>query len=309
LNLFSAAIPSHCDKFSNQQEFSNQKNNLMTDYFSDKEQIVRHCLEEDVGDMDITAQLIDVDAIAVAEVITRDGSIICGRPWVDEVFRQVDSNLAIEWQISEGDLAVTDQCLLRVSGKARSLLTAERPALNFLQTLSGTATETFRYSQLIRHTQTRLLDTRKTIPGLRRAQKYAVSCGGGENHRMGLYDAFLIKENHILACGSIMEAIVKAKALHPDRRIEVEVENLSEFRQAIDAEPNWIMLDNFSLADLKQAVVGNNKNIKLEASGGIETETDLVAIAETGVDYISVGALTKHCRAVDLSMRLVELGD
>ncbi|HIG42819.1 MAG: carboxylating nicotinate-nucleotide diphosphorylase [bacterium] len=278
----------------------------MTDYFTDLEQNVTFALSEDVGDEDITAQLIDADTIAVAEVISRDDAIICGQPWVDEVFKQVDASLAIQWLVADGESVNADQRLLRVSGKARSLLTSERPALNFLQTLSGTATATYRYSQLIAHTNVKLLDTRKTIPGLRRAQKYAVSCGGGENHRMGLYDAFLIKENHILACGSIADAISRAKTLYPGRRVEVEVENMLEFRQAIDAEPDWIMLDNFALTDLAKAVAGNNKNIKLEASGGIEKDSDLVAIAETGVDYISVGALTKHCHAVDLSMRMID---
>lgn len=278
----------------------------MTDYFTDLEQNVTFALSEDVGDADITAQLIDADTTAVAEVISRDDAVICGQPWVNEVFKQVDASLTIQWLVTDGESVNSDQRLLRVSGKARSLLTSERPALNFLQTLSGTATATYHYSQLIAHTNAKLLDTRKTIPGLRRAQKYAVSCGGGENHRMGLYDAFLIKENHILACGSIADAISRAKTLYPGRRVEVEVENLLEFRQAIDAEPDWIMLDNFTLTDLAEAVAGNNKDIKLEASGGIEKDLDLVAIAETGVDYISVGALTKHCRAVDLSMRMID---
>ena len=211
----------------------------------------------------------------------------------------------MNWLVDEGDAVVPDQPIFRVEGLARSILTAERPALNFLQTLSGTATTTYRYAELIKHTTSKLLDTRKTIPGLRRAQKYAVSCGGGENHRMGLYDAFLIKENHILACGSIGKAIAKAKKLFPQKRVEVEVENLSEFREALDAEPDWIMLDNFALEELKLAVSGTNGHVRLEASGGIEKDADLVAIAETGVDYISVGALTKHCNAIDLSLRMI----
>jgi len=274
-------------------------------YFEDLEQTVEQALLEDIGDQDITAQLIAPETVAVAEVITRDRAIICGQPWVDQVFHQVDSKLTMNWLVDEGDAVVPDQPIFRVEGLARSILTAERPALNFLQTLSGTATTTYRYAELIKHTTSKLLDTRKTIPGLRRAQKYAVSCGGGENHRMGLYDAFLIKENHILACGSIGKAIAKAKKLFPQKRVEVEVENLSEFREALDAEPDWIMLDNFALEELKLAVSGTNGHVRLEASGGIEKDADLVAIAETGVDYISVGALTKHCNAIDLSLRMI----
>ena len=275
------------------------------DYFKDLNQTVKFALAEDVGDADITAELIDSKNTATAEVITREAAVICGQPWVDEVFRQVDPKVKIEWQINEADLVEAERPLLRVSGLARSILTAERPALNFLQTLSGTATATHRYAQLISHTNARLLDTRKTIPGLRHAQKYAVSKGGGENHRMGLYDAFLIKENHILACGSINNAINRARQLYPDRRVEVEVENLDEFHKAVDAEPDWIMLDNFPLEDMLKAVASANRGIKLEASGGIEEDDDLVSIAETGVDFVSIGALTKHCQAIDLSMRLL----
>ena len=275
------------------------------DYFKDLNQTVKFALAEDVGDVDITAELIDSENTATAEVITREEAVICGQPWVDEVFRQVDPKVKIEWQINEADLVEADQPLLRVSGLVRSILTAERPVLNFLQTLSGTATATHRYVQLISHTNARLLDTRKTIPGLRHAQKYAVSKGGGENHRMGLYDAFLIKENHILACGSINNAINRARQLYPDRRVEVEVENLDEFHKAVDAEPDWIMLDNFPLEDMLKAVASANRGIKLEASGGIEEDDDLISIAETGVDFVSIGALTKHCQAIDLSMRLL----
>ncbi|MDP7577695.1 MAG: carboxylating nicotinate-nucleotide diphosphorylase [Pseudomonadales bacterium] len=274
-------------------------------YFKDLNQTVKFALAEDVGDVDITAELIDSENTATAEVITREEAVICGQPWVDEVFRQVDPKVKIEWQINEADLVEAERPLLRVSGLARSILTAERPALNFLQTLSGTATATHRYAQLISHTNARLLDTRKTIPGLRHAQKYAVSKGGGENHRMGLYDAFLIKENHILACGSINKAINRARQLYPGRRVEVEVENLDEFYKAVEAEPDWIMLDNFPLEDMLKAVASANRGIKLEASGGIEEDDDLVSIAETGVDFVSIGALTKHCQAIDLSMRLL----
>jgi nicotinate-nucleotide pyrophosphorylase (carboxylating) len=274
-------------------------------YFSNLDQNVKLALSEDVGDVDITAQLIDAETQATADVITRDDAVICGVDWVNEVFKQVDPTLAITWHVKDSDIVEPNQKLFSAAGNARSILTGERPALNFLQTLSGTATATQRYAALIAHTQTKLLDTRKTLPGLRRAQKYAVKCGGGENHRMGLYDAFLIKENHIMACGSIAKAIARAKSLHPNKRIEIEVENLAELREAADAEPNWIMIDNFSLDDMRTAVEGTNNKIKLEASGGIETDDDLVAIAETGVDYISVGALTKHLRATDLSMRMV----
>ncbi|MBD3646796.1 MAG: carboxylating nicotinate-nucleotide diphosphorylase, partial [Pseudomonadales bacterium] len=238
-----------------------------------------------------------------ARGITRENATICGRPWVDEVLRQVDPAIEVTWSVADGDRVNPDQALFTAEGSARSLLTAERTALNFLQTLSGTATRTHHYASLIAHTDTRLLDTRKTLPGLRLAQKYAVACGGGENHRIGLYDAYLIKENHIAACGSIGGAIERARELHADKRIEVEVENLDQFAEAVHFRPDWIMLDNFSLQDLATAVSSLNEDIKLEASGGIENESELIAIAETGVHYISVGALTKHCTAVDLSMR------
>lgn len=273
------------------------------DFLADLKTNVEAALREDIGDADITAQLIDEAEIASAEIITREAAVICGVAWVDEVMSQVDPRIDVQWQVKDGDKVIADQLLYRLSGPARSLLTAERPALNFLQTLSGTATRTNSYSQLIAHTETILLDTRKTIPGLRRAQKYAVKCGGGGNHRMGLYDAFLIKENHIMACGSISKAVERARALYPERRIEIEVENFDEYLEALTAQPNWIMLDNFSLDDMRKAVDIRPDNIKLEASGGIETDDELIAIAETGVDYISSGSLTKHCRATDLSMR------
>ena len=198
-----------------------------------------------------------------------------------------------------------DTVIGEVTGSARSILTAERTMLNFVQTLSATATQTRELSRLIEHTETRLLDTRKTLPGLRLAQKYAVLCGGGINHRIGLFDAFLIKENHIRASGGIANAIANARQMHPDRRLEIEVESLEQFAEAVHAEPDWIMLDNFSLPDMKAAVDNLNKPIRLEASGGIESGDDLIKIAETGVDYISVGALTKHVHAVDLSMLIV----
>ncbi|HKI73754.1 MAG TPA: carboxylating nicotinate-nucleotide diphosphorylase, partial [Pseudomonadales bacterium] len=203
------------------------------------------------------------------------------------------------------DAVTANQLLFSASGNARSILTAERSALNFLQLLSGTATRTRHYADLIAHTSAKLLDTRKTLPGLRRAQKYAVKCGGGENHRVGLFDAFLIKENHIAACGSIADAITRARSFNARLRVEIEVETLSQFLEALAAGPDWIMLDNFSLEDMATAVKRNNTSVGLEASGGIESDADLVAIAETGVDYISMGTLTKDCDATDLSMRLV----
>lgn len=275
---------------------------MHTDFFADLAATVTAALDEDVGDGDITAQLIAATTRATAEVITREAAVLCGKPWVDEVFHQVDANVSLVWHATDGDAIEPQQLLFTATGSARSILTAERCALNFLQLLAGTARRTRHYADLIKHTRARLLDTRKTLPGLRRAQKYAVACGGGENHRMGLYDAFLIKENHIAAAGSIAAAIAKARDLHGDRRLEVEVENLDQFDEARLALPDWIMLDNFPLSDLEAAVARLNSDIKLEASGGIESDSDLVAIAETGVHYISMGTLTKDCDAVDLSM-------
>ena len=277
---------------------------MAIDYFADLETNARLALSEDRGDGDISAQLIDANTHARAHVITRESAVICGVNWVNAVLRLVDPGLKIAWMVADGEHVTANQVLYSLSGKARSLLTAERPAMNFLQTLSGTATRTYTYSRLIAHTKTRLLDTRKTIPGLRRAQKYAVKCGGGYNHRMGLYDSFLIKENHILACGSVTAAIRRAKSLYADRRIEVEVENLNDYAQVLTAKPHWIMLDNFSLDDMRTAVKNRPNHIKLEASGGIESDAALITTAETGVDYISSGSLTKHCRAIDLSMSL-----
>ncbi|MDG2072236.1 MAG: carboxylating nicotinate-nucleotide diphosphorylase [Pseudomonadales bacterium] len=274
------------------------------DYFSDLSTNVNQALAEDVGSGDITAALIDESKTASATVISRDRAIICGRPWVDSVFEAVDSETELQWFIAEGDSVTPGTKLFEARGRTRSLLTTERTALNFLQTLSGTATETHRLVNLISHTETTLLDTRKTLPGLRLAQKYAVHIGGGNNHRMGLFDSFLLKENHIAASGSIAEAITRARVHSPQSRLEIEVENLHQFRVALDAEPDWIMLDNFSLTDITQAVSETNHATKLEVSGGIEDEQELIRIAETGVDYISIGALTKHCRAVDLSMLL-----
>lgn len=262
---------------------------------------VEFALHEDIGAGDISAQLIAQDAVARATIYCREDAIVCGLPWALEVFRKVDSSLQIEELAQEGQRLSKDQALLKISGNARALLTAERCALNYLQTLSGTATLARRYADTVAHTKVQLLDTRKTIPGLRSAQKYAVRIGGCNNHRMGLFDAFLIKENHINACGSITLAIGNARALHPRKTVEVEVENLLQLEEALRADADIIMLDNFAIDDLVQAVKINKGNAKLEASGGINHET-LVPIAQTGVDFISIGALTKDCKAIDLSM-------
>ncbi|AKO52175.1 nicotinate-nucleotide pyrophosphorylase [Marinobacter psychrophilus] len=264
---------------------------------------VAHSLREDIGDCDITAQLIAADTRASGRVITREHAVIAGREWVDEVFRQVDCDVVLDWQVADGQRVEPGQLLYRMNGLARSLLTAERAALNWLQTLSAVATNAAHYAALISHTRTQLLDTRKTLPGLRLAQKYAITCGGCSNHRLGLWDAFLIKENHIAACGSIAAAVRAARELAPGKPVEVETEDLNELQQALDAGADIIMLDEFSLADMRAAVAQAAGKARLEASGGIDDST-LVAIAETGVDFISLGTLTKNLRAVDLSMRL-----
>lgn len=268
---------------------------------------VKAALKEDIGPEDITAKLIPENKTAKAKVIAREAAIVCGLPWFNAVFAQIDPTIECHWQITEGDSVQPDQVILELHGNARSILTAERTALNFLQSLSGTATTTHAWTQIIANTQTQLLDTRKTLPGLRTAQKYAVRIGGGANHRMGLYDQFLIKENHIMAAGGITQAIAQAKLQHPNITVEVEVENLEEFDQALNAGADVIMLDNFQLQDIKHAVSQREAakkvaDCKLEASGGVD-ETVLLTLAETGIDYISVGALTKHVRAIDFSMR------
>ncbi|WP_432696287.1 carboxylating nicotinate-nucleotide diphosphorylase [Marinobacterium sp. YM272] len=268
------------------------------------EENVRHALAEDVGSGDITAALIPESDQSQGRVISREKAVICGTAWVDEVFRQVDPDVSIEWKVKDGDLVEPDQTLFTLEGASRSLLTGERAALNFLQTLSGTATLSRSYADRVADTGVRLLDTRKTIPGLRMAQKYAVSCGGCHNHRIGLFDAFLIKENHILACGGIAAAVSTARSMHADKPVEVEVENREQLAEALEAGADIIMLDNFSPDEMIDAVTFTAGRAKLEASGNITDET-LVEFARTGVDYISIGALTKHCRAVDLSMRLV----
>lgn len=269
------------------------------------EENVRTALKEDVGNGDITAELIPASDRAQARVISRQEAVVCGRAWVDEVFRQVDPKVQIEWLVEDGDKVERDQVLFRLQGSARSLLTGERAALNFLQTLSGTATLSHEYAQRVAGTPVRLLDTRKTIPGLRLAQKYAVSCGGCFNHRIGLYDAFLIKENHIMACGGIEKAIETARRNHPGKPVEIEVETEEQLERALVAGADIVMLDNFSPERMVAAVKQTAGRAKLEASGNITDET-LLDYANTGVDYISIGALTKHCQAVDLSMRIVE---
>ena len=275
----------------------------LADLTAEIENNVRRALLEDVGSGDITAQLIPAERLAHASVITREAAVISGVAWVDAVFRQLDPRVAVHWQVADGERVEADQVLFHLEGPARALLTGERTALNFLQTLSGVATNCRHYADLVEGTGVKLLDTRKTLPGLRLAQKYAVTCGGCHNHRIGLYDAFLIKENHIAACGSIAQAIVAAHRIAPGKPVEVEVESLDELEQALQAGADIVMLDELSLDDMRTAVGLARGRAKLEASGGIGEET-LLAVAQTGVDYISIGALTKHVRAVDLSMRL-----
>jgi nicotinate-nucleotide pyrophosphorylase (carboxylating) len=264
---------------------------------------VERALAEDVGAGDATASLIAADARAQGSVVTRDAAILCGRPWFDACFRMLDPAVEIDWQAADGAVLSADQRLCSLRGNARALLTGERCALNFLQTLSGTATTTARYVEAVRGTRAVILDTRKTLPGLRLAQKYAVRCGGGSNHRVGLYDAILIKENHIAAAGSLGAAVRTARTAHPRLMVEVEVEDFAELDEALAAGVDRVMLDDFSVADMRRAVAHVGGRVALEASGGVGLE-QLRAIAETGVDYISIGALTKHVRAIDLSMRV-----
>ena len=265
---------------------------------------VSAALAEDVGDGDITAALIAADSQASARVITREDGVLCGQAWVDEVFAQLDSAVQVQWQARDGQDIAAGDSLFTLHGPARSLLTGERSALNFLQLLSGIATTCQRYAQLVDGTGVKLLDTRKTLPGLRMAQKYAVACGGCYNHRIGLFDAFLIKENHIQACGGIAAAVNTARTQAPGKPVEVEVETMDELRQALDAACDRVMLDNFSLPQMREAVALTAGRLELEASGNVNEHT-LRPIAETGVDFISIGALTKDCKALDLSMRLL----
>ena len=263
---------------------------------------VKRVLQEDIGNGDISAQLIDQDAVLEMNLLVREDAVLCGSAWFDEVFRQCDRAIKIKWSAGDGDRVKANTNLCTLSGLARALLSAERSALNFLQTLSGTATITRQYVDRISDTNCRILDTRKTIPQLRLAQKYAVVCGGGTNHRIGLFDAYLIKENHLAACGSIKAAVELGRTLHPERFLEVEVEDLDQLQQVIDAQADRALLDNFTVEKLKQAVTLNNRRIELEASGNI-TDENLLAFARTGIDFISIGALTKHLQAIDFSLR------
>ena len=267
---------------------------------------IKSFLEEDIGSGDITAAIIPETTHAYAEVLTREDIIISGQAWFDAVFKHLDTNVTINWLVSEGEAVKKNTILCKVSGSARALLTGERTALNLLQLLSATATVARKYADAVADTACKILDTRKTIPGLRDAQKYAVACGGCHNHRIGLYDGVLIKENHIMAAGSITKAIQKAREL-TSVTVEVEVESLSELLEALAAKPDRIMLDNFSLADLRAAVKLSAGAVELEASGNIDLD-NIHSIAQTGVDYISIGALTKHVKAVDLSMRIKLVG-
>jgi len=265
-------------------------------------------LNEDLGyqsaDLgDITASLIAADTSAEATIISREMAVFCGKAWAEEVFKQLGGEVAIHWLVDDGDIIAPNEVLCEMSGPAKILLTGERVALNFIQLLSGTATVVKQYVDHIEGTNTRLLDTRKTVPGLRTAQKYAVTCGGGANHRIGLFDAYLIKENHIMACGGIEQAIIKARKLHSDKLVEVEVESLDELSQALAAGSDIVMLDNFDIEMMRQAVELTKGQAKLEVSGNVTLAT-IGDFARTGIDYISVGALTKHVIATDLSMRL-----
>jgi len=263
-------------------------------------------LREDIGSGDVSAALVPAGQRVRGSIVTREPAILCGRAWADETFRRLDPQVRLGWHAADGERLAADQVIFEIEGPARAVLTGERTALNFLQLLSGTATATRRLVDAVAGTPCRILDTRKTLPGLRTAQKYAVRCGGGDNHRMGLYDRVLIKENHIAAAGSLTGAIEAARRSAPELTVEVEVESQAELEEALDAKPDIVMLDDFSLAALQAAVKLNQargRPVKLEASGSVSLET-VRAIAATGVDYISVGALTKHVRAVDLSMRL-----
>jgi nicotinate-nucleotide pyrophosphorylase (carboxylating) len=276
-------------------------------------QSVKIALDEDLNGLsplegDITANLIPDGKQAKAMVITREDAVFCGQAWTKEIFRQLGNQVKITWFVKDGDFIQANSQLFSLEGAARTLLTGERTALNFIQTLSGIATTVKQYTDLIAETDCKLLDTRKTLPGLRNASKYAVLCGGGFNHRLGLYDAYLIKENHIMACGGIEAAVKMAKTQHPERLVEVEVESIAELKEALRAGAERIMLDNFSIAMMLEAVVikskSSNSTAKLEVSGNVNSDT-ILPYAKTGVDYISVGALTKHVRAIDLSMRFI----
>jgi nicotinate-nucleotide pyrophosphorylase (carboxylating) len=268
--------------------------------------VVSRAIAEDLRDGDLTAELIGRYTPAVARVVAREAATLCGRAWFDETFRQLDHRVSVSWHAADGDAIAADMIVCELGGPARSILTGERTALNFLQTLSGTATATRSLADMVVGTHTRILDTRKTVPGLRLAQKYAVRCGGGDNHRIGLFDAILIKENHIAAVGSITAAVEAARRQSPSVVIEVEVESLDELREALATDADRIMLDDFSLDDMRAGVklrdAHGGKRPSLEASGSVNASS-LRAIAETGVDFVSIGAITKHVRAIDFSMR------
>lgn len=272
------------------------------------QQMVSTALAEDLGDGDINAMLVNEDEIAYAKVITRVEIIVCGLRWVVETFKQIDPTLTVELSVKDGEKVPPNTLLFEVRGKARGVLSGERTSLNFLQLLSGVATETRRYVDAVAHCKCKILDTRKTLPGFRMAQKYAVNCAGAVNHRIGLYDAFLIKENHIMSCGgSITQAVSRAQEIGKGKLIEVEVESFNELKEAMEAGADVVMLDNFSVADTRKAVeivAESSKKVVLESSGNVTLDT-IAEVAETGVDYISVGALTKHVKAADLSMRFV----
>jgi len=270
---------------------------------SDIAETVRTALAEDIGSGDLTAQLISAQEWSTCRLISRESAVICGFAWFEEVYHQLSSQVQIIWSIQEGQVVTPQQELCQIKGPTRILLTAERTAINFLQTLSGTATQVRRYIDAVAGTQAVILDTRKTLPGLRYAQKCAVRCGGGTNHRMGLYDAFLIKENHIIAAGSIRQVVATARQLAPHLPVEVEVETLEQIEEALQVGVERLLLDNFSLPMLRQAVEQVRGRAKLEASGGVTLET-IRMIAETGVDFISVGTITKDVKAIDLSMRM-----
>jgi nicotinate-nucleotide pyrophosphorylase (carboxylating) len=275
-------------------------NALLTEHIQSQ---VTFALEEDMGLGDITAQLIPDDQEISATVISRELAVLCGQAWVNEVFSQLGDRVSLTWHNNDGDLLEPNKAFLTIKGHARTILTGERTALNFLQTLSYTATVTRQYSEIVSNTQLTILDTRKTLPGMRQAQKYAVTVGGGRNHRMGLYDAFLIKENHIMAAGSIANAVSMAQKIAPGKTIEVETENLDEVAMAVAAGADIIMLDNFSYEDMSKAVADFKDQVKFEASGNMDKDR-LLKVAATGVDFVSIGALTKHIQAIDLSLRV-----
>ena len=272
-----------------------------------REQVSNALIEDLGGELnaanDITANLIDESVNAKATIITREPCVVCGIAWANQAFALIDESVLLTWHVKDGDKVDANTVLVSLEGSARAILTAERTALNFLQTLSATATITAFYAKFLDGSNTKILDTRKTLPGLRYAQKYAVRCGGGQNHRVGLFDAFLIKENHIFSCGNIEKAVSRAKTMMPGKPVEVEVENLNEFEQALGAGADIVMLDNFSNEQIQQAVALNKGQCKLEVSGNI-TDERLASLAKLGVDYISSGALTKHVQAIDLSLRI-----